>query len=481
MSSSTKDYVNFTDYDVLGFDMDYTLARYELVPFFKMSYHCVTKHLVELKKYDPAIFHDLEKERDLIYKGLLLDFETGHILKLGHDGVILRAVHGTKKLTQEEIIAAYGPERKFPHYETWQKFGTTKPNSKWRFFENYFDIPGLVAFAKILDHLRETGAMENRTTYEDVWADVYDSLFQMYNPSHFKENKGGFFPAMIKEADSYLDRASKQIKQWLQNLRQQNRKVFLMTSSNVDFAYFIMNHIFGKDWTTLFDLRLFQARKPSFFTDSRSFVQTNSNCEVGEPVKKLQADRDYLMGNKEDLMEFFRQETGKADPKVIYFGDNLWADAWPCSSIAGWDAVLVLEEMDAEGYAVSDGTVPGHEDEGEEDPDEPPKMKYRRYEHSSLVTEEELQWMVSDFWGSIFIDDLHIDRSGETKEEKLSKGLKMNTAYGDLISQYATICVPSIEYLAGVPVDHKFSKFAQDAGNARGFHPGRPKSLLVQQ
>lgn len=46
--------------------------------------------------------------------------------------------------------------------------------------------------------------------------------------------------------------------------------------------------------------------------------------------------------------------------QIIYFGDNLWADAWPSKTVCGWDSVLILEEMDAEGYAVSDGTVPGH-------------------------------------------------------------------------------------------------------------------------
>ena len=29
--------MNFTKYNVLGFDMDFTLARYELVPFFNVS------------------------------------------------------------------------------------------------------------------------------------------------------------------------------------------------------------------------------------------------------------------------------------------------------------------------------------------------------------------------------------------------------------------------------------------------------------
>ena len=38
--------------------------------------------------------------------------------------------------------------------------------------------------------------------------------------------------------------------------------------------------------------------------------------ETGRPVKSLEADKDYLLGNKEDLMKFFRHETGKDDPKV---------------------------------------------------------------------------------------------------------------------------------------------------------------------
>ena len=40
--------------------------------------------------------------------------------------------------------------------------------------------------------------------------------------------------------------------------------------------------------------------------------------------------------------------------------------------------------------------------------------------------------------------------TGASNGKEVSRDLKMNTAYGDLISQYASICVPSIEYLAGM-------------------------------
>ena len=47
--------------------------------------------------------------------------------------------------------------------------------------------------------------------------------------------------------------------------------------------------------------------------------------------------------------------------QVLYFGDNICSDCYPSKRLANWGAVLLLEEMDAEGYICSDGTVPGHE------------------------------------------------------------------------------------------------------------------------
>ena len=57
--------------------------------------------------------------------------------------------------------------------------------------------------------------------------------------------------------------------------------------------------------------------------------------------------------------------------------------------------------------------------------------------------------MVSDFWGSVFIDDLtDVVPDGPG-------GRRANTAFGSLIAKYSDICVPSIEYLAG-EIDFKY-------------------------
>ncbi|XP_055888000.1 5'-nucleotidase domain-containing protein 1-like isoform X1 [Biomphalaria glabrata] len=456
-----KKCINFTEYDVLGFDMDFTLARYKLVPFFNMVYDSICQYLVEEKRYSAEIFHNLHEDKDLIYKGLIVDFDKGNVLKLGHDGVILRATHGSKKLSSSDIDQVYGKERKFPEFEAFIS-GVRSPFNKWRFFENFFDMPALVAFARIVDSLGKLEPAKERSTYIHTWDDVYAALCDLYSPEQFKANKGKFFPNMKREPSKYIDKVSNDIKNWLMSLRQNNRKIFLLTSSFPDFASFVMEYSFGADWKSYFDLIIYGGRKPRFFTENSPFLQV-VNTEIGEDSEQLAENGEYCHGNYTDLMKFLREITHKDDPKVIYFGDNLWADAWPSKFYGQWDTVLVLEEMDAEGYAVSDGTVPGHDDS-------PSSSGKLVFEHSSLVTMEEMELMVSTFWGSIFIDDISDSRA---PQEKL-----MNTTYGDLISQYADVCVPSIEYLAGVPVDNTFSTFNNQAGNIKGFHPGCPKSLL---
>ena len=62
--------------------------------------------------------------------------------------------------------------------------------------------------------------------------------------------------------------------------------------------------------------------------------------------------------------------------QLLYFGDNICSDCYPSKHFAQWGTVLVLEEMDAEGYVCSDGTVPGHELDVENDATDPnPKRR----------------------------------------------------------------------------------------------------------
>ena len=81
----------------------------------------------------------------IFFLGLTLDIDRGNLLRLGHDGTILTAMHGTKRLTDFEIEKVYGRcRKKHPGSDYTQhlnEFGPMK-NVDFRLhnFMDYFDI-----------------------------------------------------------------------------------------------------------------------------------------------------------------------------------------------------------------------------------------------------------------------------------------------------------------------------------------------------
>lgn len=465
----TRPTINFQDYDVFGFDLDHTIAKYKLVKLFQVAYDCVTIFLVNERGYDPVIKTDLYEYKNFICKGLFLDVKHGNILKLAPDGTILRATHGTRLMPAEEIQQEYGKTMFWEITETVKKHMSNGP-PMYRFFENYFDCPGLVATARIIDLIdqknKSLSVEEKQKLYTKAWVDVLDSLHNMYNPKNFSAEKGGYFTIVRKDPSQFVEECSADIRRWLKSLRQGGKMVFLLTSSQIDYASCLLEVCLGKDWKSYFDISLFYGRKPGFFSANNPFFVLEGE-EEGETVTELQRNGCYSQGNLHDFNKFLAAQVGKEEPKVLYFGDNICSDCYPSKHFANWGAVLVLEEMDAEGYLCSDGTVPGHENDAENEIC-PASKKKRLLEHSKLVTEEEIDYLLTDFWDPFLVHP----------SEGNGHPLQMNTFWGDVISRYSDIAVPSLEYLAGVPLDHEYDAFTGESGNTTGFHPGRPSTLL---
>ncbi len=71
--------LNMKQIAAIGFDMDYTLVRYDSVAFEEMTYKEIIKKLIDVKKY-PALVKDLKFNFDLAIRGLVIDKPHGNIL-----------------------------------------------------------------------------------------------------------------------------------------------------------------------------------------------------------------------------------------------------------------------------------------------------------------------------------------------------------------------------------------------------------------
>ncbi|CAH1799056.1 unnamed protein product [Owenia fusiformis] len=451
--------LKFTDYDAFGFDLDHTLAKYKLPALFKLCHNALAEFLVKEKGYHPDLQKPFELDKDFCTKGLIFDTVKGNFFKLDENGTILRASHGTRFLSNDEICATYGPDR---HWKQYSKLAETVNNlgDEFRIFENYFDMPGKVICARMVDILDRKGAPEKY----DIWKDVFDGYNHVYNPKNFSEEKGGFFPEIKLHPEKYLNKCSEDIKLWLKKLKEGNRKVFILTSSYNDFATHLLKYILGENWSDYIDINLTFARKPGFFNKNRPFLRVDQELEK-EPVQELNMGATYSQGNHKILKQFLKKATGVDDPKILFFGDSLRSDVFPAKMYVNWDTVVVLEEMEIEGMLGFD--VKGQVQSDREDDDEPRKKKMK-YTGPSV---EEAEFLASSKWGSFFYDN-----SCMGKEE--GKGPKMmNTFWGYLIRRYSDISIPQLDYIVDFPMDHEYNVFDHEDYKREGFYPGIPKIL----
>ncbi|EMP38071.1 5'-nucleotidase domain-containing protein 1 [Chelonia mydas] len=90
-----------------------------------------------------------------------------------------KASHGTKSMTPEEILEIYG-RREWKHFKTFS--GMVSRSAKYYCYDNYFDLPGALLCARIVDCLDK----HDRQTKYDFWKDVIAAIQHNYKTSAFK-------------------------------------------------------------------------------------------------------------------------------------------------------------------------------------------------------------------------------------------------------------------------------------------------------
>jgi HAD superfamily 5'-nucleotidase-like hydrolase len=428
-----------SDYDCIGFDLDNTLCRYKLMQMVKLEYEVLAEYLVMQKGYNAeCLMKPLETDIDFLQKGLVLDFHKGNILQLGSDGYVKKASHGTRFMTSAEIESIYGPDRKwsvsvaFCHnlLEAWNG----PMSEKIRTVSDYFDMPAALAFGRIVDSLdAEEG---NKLEFYNIWPDILDGLIYMFKRENFHLDEGGYFPALKRNPEMFINKCSNNIINWLKQIKD-SKLVFLLTGSHVDFASFTATNSLGANWRDLVDIVVCYARKPGFFTGAKPFLKLDGRTET-DPVRSedLEFGNIYSQGNWQDLYQLLAKKTGLQHPKCLYVGDNLIQDVYAPSEYTKCDTVAVIEELSAEGMCGDDGHI--HSD-------------------ASVI--------VSDVWGSYF-----------GSRDKLCDG---SSLWGSIIKKHSKICVPDLDVLANLPLTNGFHMFPQgeDESDLLGYYPGCPKSF----
>lgn len=385
----------FRECEIIGFDIDHTLALYNLTNLSELMYKAFLKYLIDIKEYPKCLdIFCAEQElknvgnskfsfltKDNFYKmagvEILIDSKNGNCLKLSHHGFVLKAFHGMRELKESEIKAIYGEDMKIP--EKYNYSYEKNHNEHYFYIQGYFEnhISSLYSFlVELIDlglFITEQEILFNDVSYinynpdniikayERSVIDIIETInFTWTVPAENKIQETGYlFPEIFSNPCKYLCKNS--AKYVLILLKRLGKRIFYASNSHREFAHLIIKHALGEDYIEFFDIGVSLCRKPKFFDDGHDISEIYF-CFVNHQSQKqkdkiflselINDDSKFEMLKKHKAIEsnsfevvklFYEKLLNKNSLKYIFIGDSILNDCVAPVRYAKIQAIAILE------------------------------------------------------------------------------------------------------------------------------------------
>ncbi|MFW5921603.1 MAG: HAD-IG family 5'-nucleotidase [Polyangiales bacterium] len=309
--------------EMVGFDMDYTLAVYNQAEIDRLSIEATARKLVD-RGYPEQLLH-MRYRTDFPIRGLLIDRKLGNVLKMDRYRYVKRAYHGMRELSRDERRQLYHRRRLRP--------GSTR----YHWVDTLYALSEVSVYAAAVETLDEA---HQKVDYDQLFADVRDCI-------DIAHQDGSILDHVMKDLPRYVWR-DPALGPTLHNLRSSGKRLFLLTNSQPEYTDRMMAYLFGDQmpeypsWRNYFDIVITASKKPSFFTKQEPFEEV---LEDGlRPARTFERGKMYVGGNVVD----FEKATGVGGDAVLYVGDHIYGDALRVKKESAWRTAMILQEMNEE-------------------------------------------------------------------------------------------------------------------------------------
>ncbi|CAA0820006.1 HAD-superfamily hydrolase- subfamily IG-5-nucleotidase [Striga hermonthica] len=315
---------------VYGFDYDYTLAHYS-ADLQSLIYDLAKEYLVNELRYPDSCL-EFKYDNSFPIRGLYYDKLKGCLLKLDFFGSIEPdgCYFGRRKLSRSEINDLYGTR----HIGRDQARGLVG-------LMDFFCFSEACLIADIIQHFIDA-KLEFDASY--VYQDVNRAI-------QYVHRSGLAHRGILSDPKKYLVKNG-QLLRFLRMLKENGKKLFLLTNSPYYFVDGGMNFMLEQDalgqqdcWRELFDVVIAKANKPEFYTSEHPFrcYDVEKDTLAYYKVDAFFPNNIYYQG----CLKTFLQITKWKGPEVIYFGDHLFSDLRGPSK-AGWRTAAIIHELENE-------------------------------------------------------------------------------------------------------------------------------------
>jgi HAD superfamily 5'-nucleotidase-like hydrolase len=320
--------LNLAGIQWVGFDMDYTLAIYRRKPFDELTWELTAKRLIQDFGYPKALL-DEPYDGEFAIRGLVIDKELGHVLKMNVFRHVGKGVHGRRPLTDEER-SLY---RNNPPPISSQRF---------RLLDTLFEIPEAYIYANIVQLFERRSDGED-VPYARIAADVRQAIDTIHADGTLKD-------VIVQDPGKYIER-DPQLASALHRLRSAGKKLFLLTNSWFPYSQAVLSWLLDDqrndypDWRSYFDVVITAAQKPLFFRGSNPFMLLDDEGQhVREEHERFEKGKVYANGNLKEFESFI----GLGGDEILYVGDHIFGDILRSKIDSNWRTVMIIPELEDE-------------------------------------------------------------------------------------------------------------------------------------
>jgi HAD superfamily 5'-nucleotidase-like hydrolase len=313
--------------DLIGFDMDYTLALYKQHNLEALSIKATLEKMITKRGY-PEEIRGLDYDPQFGLRGLVVDRKHGNIFKMDRYGHVGRVFHGRALLDKDTRHKLYRTQR----------IRLSLPRYAW--IDTLFALPEAVMYSAIVELLEKKGG---RVRYSRLWQDIRECIDEAHRDdtmkSIIKANLGDYI-----ERDPDLAPA-------LHKFRSSGKRLFLLTNSAWDYTDAVMRYLFDgalpayPSWRNYFDVVIVSGSKPAFFTERHPFVEIDSDGKPkGQHSGPFVRNRIYQGGNIHD----FEAMAASGGDRVLYIGDHIYGDMLRAKKSSVWRTAMIIQELEHE-------------------------------------------------------------------------------------------------------------------------------------
>ena len=330
MSVYVNRILNMKKIKAIGFDMDYTLVRYNTENFERLTYSLVKQNLVKVLGYPKEVL-DLEFDFHLVQQGLVIDKLRGNLLHVSRFGKVKKSQHGLSALPFEDQNEAYSNRVIDLSDESFQSLDTA------------FSVSNGILYAQLVD-LKEKGFAVPR----------YDLL-----ADHIKEaidicHSDGSLKSQVKEnIGDYIIQDEKLVSQ-LEMYKKCGKKLIIITNSEFYYCKDLLEYAIDpflkehKSWKDLFEITITLSSKPRFFHVKNHFLRIDPETALMTNHEGPITPGVYQGGNAGKLQE----DLGLKGSEILYLGDHIYGDVLSLKKTFGWRTALVVEPLEEEIRAI---------------------------------------------------------------------------------------------------------------------------------